>query len=86
MSIETALYVMGLLFLPAAGALIYIVQGTKRLVQMHEHPETTGFGTVGMRELIADNTRAMRDLAHYIEWLSKQMGHGEPPPRLSDTK
>ena len=84
MTIETALYIMGLLFLPTAGALIYLVSGIKRLVHMHENPETTGFGTVGMRELIADNTRAMRDLSHYIQWLSKQMGHGEPSPRLSD--
>jgi len=34
-----------------------------------------------MRELIRDNTKAMREVAHYIKWcIEHQTGEKPPPP------
>ena len=51
-----------------------------RLVQMHEHPENTGFGTVGMTEVIKANTTAIRELSHYVQWQTEQTSGKKPPP------
>jgi len=54
-----------------------------RLNEQHDNPDNTGFGTVGFSTLIETNTQAMKELSHYIIWLGKQQGAGDPPPRLS---
>jgi len=63
-----------------------------RLIHMHEHADDYGFGTVRlqqqqgieraeMRQLVLDNTRAMREVAHYIRWwIENQTGQKPPPP------
>ena len=55
-----------------------------KLNEQHDNPEQTGFGTVGFKDLITSNTQAMQELTHYIIWLGKQNGHGEPPPSLKN--
>lgn len=52
----------------------------KRLLWMHNNADQTGFGTVGFREAIDNNTRVMRELVHYMKWMARQSGHDDPPP------
>lgn len=57
-----------------------IAQNTK-LIIMHENPEKTGFGTVGMLEGLDANTRAMNKMVHYLKWfITKTTGEEPPPP------
>ena len=59
---------------------------SKSLLWMHEHPHETGFGTVGMRELITANTRALRELTHYVTWSTEQQTGNTPPPYVETPK
>ena len=52
---------------------------TGKLLEMHEHPENTGFGTVGIKEVIDANTRALKSLTYYIKWLAEKDGINVPP-------
>ena len=69
---------------PLAGAVIYLVYGMRDLLFMHKNPETTEFGTAGMRELITSNTQAFKELTRIVKWLIKEMGHSQPPPTVGD--
>ena len=87
MTIEVFLWVFGLSILPAIGWAIHttwenkkILYSVEKLVHMHEKPDEFGFGTGGIKEVIQDNTRAVKALTHYIVWVSQQQGHGAPPP------
>ncbi len=72
--------------------LLCLRRDSTRLLHMHEHADEFGFGTVGLRaqhdversemkRLIQDNTRAMREVAHYFRWMiEKQTGEKPPPP------
>jgi len=51
-----------------------------RLLEMHEHPETTGFGTVGMKEVVEDNTKAIRGLSAMLRWFMEKQGGELMPP------
>lgn len=62
---------------------------TRRLLEMHEHPEKTGFGTVGFQDVIERNTAAVnnlnhvvKSLIHYVEWLSTTTTGKAPPPHI----
>lgn len=62
------------------------------MLKMHRNADEYGFGTVALRarlerdqevfkRLIEDNTRAMREVAHYIRWwIESQTGKTPPPP------
>jgi hypothetical protein len=55
-------------------------QKINKLLDMHEHPENTGFGTTGLADVMVENTRALKALVHYIKWLETKNGKGPPPP------
>ena len=59
---------------------IWMTLRLAKLLRMHEHPEDTGFGTVGFRETISNNTRAMRELVHYVKWLAEAQTGTKAPP------
>ena len=72
--------------------LLILRRESGKLLHMHEHADEYGFGTVAlrarqdaereqMRKLVTDNTRAMREVAHYIRWMIEdRTGHKPPPP------
>jgi hypothetical protein len=85
--VGTLLWLLGILLLPLAGwgirtTLIQrdIHRMLMKLLEMHEHPENTGFGTVGLQGVLGDNTRALKALTHYIKWLETKNGGGKGPP------
>ena len=87
MTVEILLYILSALMVPAIGWAMhsYIAQRDMRqkldkLLYMHENPEKTGFGTIGLDGVIEDNTRALKSLIHYIKWLETNNGKGPPPP------
>jgi hypothetical protein len=47
---------------------------------MHENPENTGFGTGGLRHVIEENSRAIRELSHFVQWSTKVQTKLDPPP------
>ena len=86
---ETLLWIVGAGTPALIGLLSYIGYGVKRLLDMHENPEKTGFGTVGIDKFIQDNTTAIRELreavkdqTHYLMWMSEQKTGTKPPPRM----
>lgn len=62
------------------------------MLKMHHNPDEYGFGTISLRatherdqnrleKLIDDNTRALREVAHYIRWsIENTTGKKAPPP------
>jgi len=53
-----------------------------RLIEMHEHPESTGFGTVGLKEELRELNHALRALIHYVKWTAKEQTGKTPPPSI----
>ena len=84
MSAETALWILGAALVPMVAALIYIINGIRDLIYMHRNPEKFEFGTVGVHELIAENTRAFKDMSRWVKWLTEELGHSQPPPQVGD--
>jgi len=87
LTIEILLWVIGISIIPLIGWGIrasIVSRDThamlKKLLEMHEHPENTGFGTIGLQDVVEDNTRALKALTHYIKWLETKNGKGPPPP------
>ena len=81
------LWLLGIIVVPTIGwAIRHTVLMSKlrddmaRLLDMHENPENTGFGTVGIAQVIEENTKAIQALTHYVVWLAKQSGSTPPPP------
>ena len=64
-----------------------------RLIWMHENADEAGFGTVQLRAqheaeraemkaMMENNTRAMREIAHYVKYaIEETTGKPAPPPR-----
>ena len=77
-----ALFVLGAWAVWVDRAIRHMKRVGDKLLDMHEHPELTGFGTVGMEAVILDNTRALRELSHYVRWSTKQSTGTDPPPYL----
>ncbi len=66
---------------------VTMAQMLRKLLHMHEHPEKTGFGTVGMAAAYEENTRAQErltraliDLSHYVKFAAEHPGQPIPPP------
>ncbi len=55
----------------------------ERDLYMHENPEKFGFGTKGFRPVIEENTRAIRELSHYMRWAAEAQSGKKPPPFIS---
>lgn len=84
MNPDILLWIVGVGIVPLLVAAVYIVNGIRELLYMHRHPEKTGFGTEGMREVIEANTKAFKDLSNLVKWLTKEMGHSERPPSVGN--
>ncbi len=56
----------------------------KKLLEMHENPEKTGFGTVGLADVISENSRCIKALTHYIKWSVQEQTGKVPPPYLEE--
>jgi hypothetical protein len=82
MSDEVYKWILGAGLVPLIGVGIYMVSGMRELLYMHRNPDKTEFGTVGIREVIQSNTQAFKDLRVWVEWITKEMGHQAPPPRV----
>ena len=37
-----------------------------------------------LKESLVENTMASKQISHFIKWMAKQAGYGEPPPRIDD--
>jgi hypothetical protein len=84
---DIALWVFGIALAPAFAAAVAILgllrdvkKTTDRLLYMHDHPSEFGFGTGGFKEALRSNTRAMRELSHFVRWSSEQTAGKSPPP------
>ena len=73
--------------IPAIAVSVWLVtklnkidRGNAHLIHMHENPENTGFGTIGFKTVIQENTRAIRELSHYMKWQVKSHSGADPPP------
>lgn len=101
MTLEVALWILGALVAPGIAWCVWhthrmekTVDGAKKVDEIHqklipvlEHPETSGFGTVGMDKVIEANTQAIRDNAHAVKtltnmarYLYKEATGKEAPP------
>ncbi len=92
MTLTVALWVLGVILLPAIGWAITMFVMTRRLLVMHDDPDKYGFGTVELRKkrlddsirietLIREHTAATRELNSYIRyWIKKTTGEAPPPP------
>lgn len=90
MTQEVMLWVLGALLAPTLAWAIHttwmigrIREENSELLKMHKKPDEYGFGTAQQNIIITDNTRAMRELAHYIRWMTKHQTGEEPPPFVS---
>ena len=75
-----------------SNAVSKVKRESHRLIWMHENADEAGFGTVKLRaqheaersemkELMANNTRGMREIAHYIRYcIEETTGKKAPPP------
>ena len=63
------------------------------MINMHKNADKYGFGTVELRamesrnqtlleNLIKDNTRALREVSHYIRWSIENATGQKPPPPM----
>lgn len=92
MSHEIFLYIFGAALVPLVGwtfsltrKVDALLETGKRLIHMHEHADEYGFGTRNVSQVIEDNTKAMRELSHYVQWwIRHQNGGQSPPPPLRD--
>jgi hypothetical protein len=87
MTLEILLWILGVSLVSIVGWGIKLTRDQRdihrivtKLLEMHEHPENTGFGTIGLGDVVGDNTRALKALTHYIKWLEIKNGKGPPPP------
>ena len=69
---------------------------TSKLLEMHEHPENTGFGTVELGPLIKQLAATVENLGKviqanadqtgalvtWVQWVAKERDMGSPPPRV----
>lgn len=62
---------------PLLGWTVYVTWALRRIVWMNEHPERTGVG-----QMLRANTRAIKEVAHYIRWMAEQNAGSKPPPYL----
>tara|TARA_R110000803_G_scaffold117038_2_gene185585 strand:- start:625 stop:882 length:258 start_codon:yes stop_codon:yes gene_type:complete len=83
MTEEIALWAIGIMTAPAIVGGFYTVNGIRELLSMHRNPERTGFGTVGMHEVINRNSDVIQDLTHYMKWVGEQQTGQKPPPPIS---
>lgn len=91
MSPDIAMWVLGVGTLPVIGFCVHVFIvlrqvgiDTRRLIHMHEHADEYGFGTGKTNVVIEDNTRAMRQLVHYIRWMAEKQTGERPPPFVEE--
>lgn len=84
MELNTLLWIVGAAVVPTISWAIFVTLSllelkalTTRMVNMQEHPETTGFGII-----ITDNTKAIKALTHYVKWMAQMQTGQIPPPPL----
>jgi hypothetical protein len=81
MDLQTFLYIVGAGLVPVLG---FFIRSHMVHTEMHRKIDRILESTVGMTEVIADNSRALRALTHYIKWLEVKNGGQIPPPPLED--
>ena len=93
MTLEIFLWAMGVASVPALTFAFHVYSSLKtikkdvdKLLEMHYNPDAYGFGTENQTKVIADNTRAMNSLTHYIKWLAQQQTGQVPPPHIEDAQ
>jgi hypothetical protein len=57
-----------------------IKRGTDQVLHLHEHPETTGFGTEALGASFLRMEHSMHELVHYVKWGVQQQNEKVPPP------
>lgn len=93
MTLEIFLWVAGISSVPTISFCIFVYMALKsikkdveKLLEMHYNADEYGFGTDKQTKVIADNTRAMNSLTHYIKWLAEQQTGHTPPPHIEDVQ
>jgi len=91
MDSKIALWIVGAIALPILGWGIRITwlvgsthKKTEKLVEMHLEPDRYGFGTIKSNKQLEDNTRAVKQLTHYMKWLVTEQTGKTPPPYVED--
>ena len=89
MTVEIALWLIGVGTVPVLLLLLRIWSLCSKLLDMHETPDQYGFGTIGVSKVITENTTAFNRMADTLDdmdivlrWLAKSIKDGEPPPRI----
>jgi hypothetical protein len=88
MSVETALWLVGGAAFPVMGwgcwltlMITEIRRTNDRMTEVIDRADSHDFGNAEIIRIVADNTRAMQALSHYIQWLAtSQTGQAPPPP------
>lgn len=80
-SVDTLLWIIGAGMIPVLGWGIHI---TWILQKTREDTKELTEGLPKQTKVIEDNTRAMKSLTHYIQWLGRQQTGIKPPPPLDD--
>ncbi len=61
-----------------------ILDGNKKLIEMHENPDKYGFGTGDLQNEFEANTRALKQLIHYTKYLAEVQSSKPVPPPVND--
>jgi len=90
MDIETIRWLAGAIIAPALAwclwvhiKLMAVHRDTKEMVVMLKNADAYGFGTKKTNEIIEANTKVMKELVYYIQYLGKKET-GEPLPPFID--
>lgn len=89
MTVEIALWILGLVLVPAVGwslAILLILRDVKRtgdeLLSMHRNPNGYGFGTINLSEMVEEQRRLTGAVVHYLKWAAEKITGEVPPPPL----
>ena len=87
MDLNIFLWLVGIGVLPAVGFGVFMVNAVKemkidikKLLEMHEHADQYGFGTVGLTKVMNRLADATEDMVHYSKWLAQHLTGEEPAP------
>ena len=90
MTAETFYWIVSISMVPLVVVVARVYMMLSELLQMHRFPDKTGFGTTGLEEVIKHNTDTFRRYANAfdalvdrMEWLTKQLGVPQPPPKIT---
>jgi hypothetical protein len=86
---RTAVFIFGLLLVPAIGwaiAVLAILRDVKmkgdELLMMHRKADEFGFGTGALTDMVNEQRRLTQNVVHYLKWAAEKLTGEVPPPPL----